>query len=132
MKLDQAVASRLENRVLADYRAVAGKVLMASVVSGYLGDTDDSGCFKFDPPLAVRVDAGMDAQPQHGLFHWNDEWLDPYWDVTIIGTHPDLPPEGLRSAWIDGTSYNAETGECERYRWRFETFREKVRRLLGV
>lgn len=124
-----ATEQELEERALADWKAVRGKVLLVHELTGYVGDTDEqTDCF-FDPPIAVRVDT--QHRPED-LNHWNDEHLDPYWDVEVVDTtHPQLLPEGLRSAYMFGISYNAQTLEVDHGRWRVETIRDWWKRKRG-
>ena len=115
----EETAMKLEEKVIAEHAAAVGKVLLAHCVTGYIGDTDEQIDAWFDPPIRVRVEPML---PEQGLLNWTDEeWLDPYWDVEVIDTtHPNLPPVGLRSCWVYGTSYNAATGEIqESHEWRF-------------
>ena len=84
----------LEEVALTEYNEQLGKLLEVNYICGYTGN--DSGDWMCDPPIIVR----LDATDRSSILHWNDEWLDPYWDVTLIsGT---LPVEGIRSLWIDG------------------------------
>ncbi len=100
-----------EELVLREHAGHAGKILLVSRLTAYLGDTDDQGEFSFDPPIRVRVEPEADKT---AITHQVDDWIDPYWDVEIVETnHPQLPKEGLRSAWIFGPSINVKTGERE-------------------
>lgn len=106
-----------------DYQAHKGKIILANVVSGYLGDDGcDSGDYYFNPPIAVRIVRQDIADCQRN--HWtDDQHLDPYWDVDIIDLeHPQLPKEGLRSTWIFGISYP----EDSRSEWVVETRWQRV------
>ena len=97
---------------LDDYRRVAGRVLQARSITGYIDDNSvDIDVPHDQPPLRVLV-LPMD---QSGILHWNDEWLDPYWDVDLVEPHPSIP-EGFRTGWLHGTSYNVKTGAVQRDR----------------
>ena len=99
----------LERLALADFAKAQGNLFNVDWVYGYVGD--DSHDVRCDPPAVVRIDpTGQDS-----ILHWCDEWLDPYWDVTILDS-VGQPLEngtlaGLRSTWIHGPSYNLKTGE---------------------
>jgi len=93
-----------ERLALADYRAVAGKIIEVQMISGY-NDRDDSVDVD-DVPMLVRVDPGM--QPHSGILHWCDDFLDPYWNVTAIREYSEL--KGLRSFWTYGKSYRIADG----------------------
>ena len=95
----------LEAKVLADHETFKGKVILAKVVSGYRGE--DSVEVYVDPPVRCRVE----PMAKNDICHWNDEWLDPYWDIEVLEDRPEL--RGLRSTWTFGRSYNGETGEGE-------------------
>jgi hypothetical protein len=111
-----------ENIACQDHRDAVGSVILVDYLTAYRGDTDNQDAYHFDPPLAVRV---LPAEPGD-LAHWVDEWLDPYWDVEVVDrSHPQLPPEGLRGAYVYGTSYNGVTGDEQGGPVRFETFAER-------
>ena len=85
---------------LEEYRQSIGKLFRCGYLCGYNGhDSDDVAC-----DVIVRV-AYTDLQ---SIIHWNNEWLDPYWDVELVHVISGKPPEG--SYWIDGPSHNMLTG----------------------
>lgn len=88
----------LEATAKAHHAAHLGKILLCREVTGY-NDKDDSVDVICDPPARMRVCSAMAGD----LEHWNDNWLDPYWDVTPVEPHPAL--DGIRSLWVFGTSY---------------------------
>jgi hypothetical protein len=95
----------IERRALDAYKAVVGKVLRVQWVSGYTGsDSQD-----YHGEVIVRVD---ETDPQ-SICHWNGEWLDPYWDVTVLAWDGDGSVFPLRSCWMHGHSYNSQTGESQ-------------------
>lgn len=104
---NKRLGGEAEKRALADYEAVAGRIIVTSEGSGVTGynERGDSvevyGCFH------VRVDKGM--KPDSGLTHWCDEHLDPYWDVTPVKDYPEL--RGLDSFWTFGRSYEIRDGK---------------------
>lgn len=121
-----------EQKVLEDYRAVSGKVILVRDLTAFIGDTCDQRDFCFDPPIAVRVEKRMDIDPRSsGLLRWADkDWIDPYWDIEIVDTDRiDIPPEGLRGCYMFGTSYNIKTGECESTDWTVQKTPSLMKRL---
>ena len=124
----QLAVQDLQEKVLKDYRQVAGKVIYVDFLMGY-NDEDDQIDVGFDPPIAVRVEPGQDKHPEQGLFHHNPPFFDPYWDVEIVDlSHPDIPKDGLRSCFMHGHSYGIK-GEVEPTRFRVETKWEGFVRL---
>jgi hypothetical protein len=97
------VQEKLEERALADYQEVKGKLVQISQIYGYLDDEDWEG--PVDSTVIVRVT----DTPENEIRRWRDDWLDPIYDVEIVtsGTLPD----GLRSCWIHGKSYNLSGAE---------------------
>jgi hypothetical protein len=94
-----------ESISIADHTARVGKTVLTWKLNGYRDY--DSVHFDFDAPVLVRVlptDKGS-------LTHWNDEWLDPYWEVEVIGEIPE-EARGCSSYYLYGLSYNSETGAC--------------------
>lgn len=108
-----------EKSVVADHKAHEGKILLASMLTGYIGNTDYQIDLAFNKPVRVRVEPAIESD----LIRVQDDWLDPVWNVTILDKdHPELPKEGLRSCWLHGTSYNYENGDIEPTReWVLET-----------
>lgn len=99
-----------EKSVLADHENYVGKVILATMLSGYLGETDDSVDLVFKNPIRVLVGPALRTD----LVRIQDDWLDPVWNVAILDEHhPELPVEGLRSCWLHGTSYNWTNGDIE-------------------
>lgn len=89
-----------EARARVDYSRHLGRELLVQVVYGYRGD-DSVDCFPVrGGELRVRVAPTSDGD----LCHWNDEWLDPYWNVEVLSTE-DPGVAGARSFWIFGPSY---------------------------
>ena len=103
MRIPKAERERLELLALQQYMDAVDTVIEAECVIGYRDhDSVEVYCW---PPAKVRVVATTDIE--HDIYHWNDNYLDPYWDVELVEPHPQL--EGLRSLWIDGPSHIAET-----------------------
>ena len=90
-----------EKFALKHYSEHVGKFLLVDYVLGYVNDdTVDVAC---DPPVVVQVQ----QTGEHSVLHWNDEWLDPYWDAVVVQGDAG----GLTSVYIDGPSINTKTGE---------------------
>lgn len=79
-----------------------GRVIQVRYVNCYVDDEQDD--LYFDPPVPFLVDIRG-----HALNHWNMDHLDPYWDVTPIGSDPQLPA-GASSFWTDGPTIEVTAG----------------------
>lgn len=96
-ELYQRYGQDAEGKALADYRAALGTIITVKMITGY-NDSDDS----------IDID-GIDARvrvvetPEDDLYHWVDEYLDPYWNVELV--EPIAEVAGLRSLWTFGPSY---------------------------
>jgi hypothetical protein len=89
-----------------DHKRVVGKVVGFKTLMAYneRGDSVDIVMSKGEPFLMV-VEAGIKGDLQI----WNDDWLDPYWDLRPATPRPEL--DGLRSFWGHGPSYNWRQGD---------------------
>ena len=96
---------QMEAVALREYEAALGTVVETDWVYGYRGDSDHTVEISFDPPVKVRVV----KTDQQSIAHWNDRYLDPYWDVEVFESRPEL--EGIRSLWIDGPSHEYRAAE---------------------
>lgn len=95
----------VEARALFDYNQVLGKTVLVSAISGFVGN--DSVDINLDPPAKVRVEKTNEASVKR----WNDDWCDPYWEVTLAEPHPQLGD--VRSLWISGTCYHVDGRKSE-------------------
>ena len=112
-----------ELRAMDDYDKVKGRVILASRLTGCIGDSCCASVHSFDPPIAVRVVEGRVTMC------WCGNWLDTCWDVTIVDTlHPQLPAGGLQACYVYGTSYHNRSGAVGDSHWRLETCGERWRR----
>lgn len=116
--VELATVIGMESRAVADYRAAAGKVFWTHVVTGYGAwpeSPDDSDTFRLDKPILVRVSATLmdHRSSREDVLHWNDEWLDPIWEVDILSGLPShMVGMYGRFTFVDGLfSYNRLTGE---------------------
>jgi len=101
--------AEIEQQVLEEYHNVAGKVVLISEVECYDED-GDSVTVTCDPPAVARIDV-LSTIDGNNLLHWMDnEWLDPYLDVTILEPHPAFAD--VRPSWTFGTC-RSSTGEVE-------------------
>ena len=99
-------ATDLEANAMADYQDYLGKVVTVDRLQCYLhDDSKDLDCGGV--PFVVRVTPTQDED----IKHWNDEYLDPYWNVEVVEPHPALP-EGFTSPWIDGPTYELFLGSA--------------------
>ena len=92
--------AELEQQAINDYENYAEKAILLSCVEGYIGD--DSISIQLDPPAIAVVDNNSNNRSLiDNLHHWtNDEHLDPYYDVTVVGNDSRLA--GIRSTWTWG------------------------------
>lgn len=90
----------LESLVLNDYNQILGKEILCTSVHCYVGV--DCIEISFPQPLKFKVTETVESD----LFHWNDEWIDPYWNVEPIDNIPEVGEEKPRSFWVYGVSYN--------------------------
>lgn len=93
------ITNSLEIKAQRDFDAHKGRILLVNVVTGY-NSADDSVDILLNPPARMRVCLKINNED---LQHWVDNWLDPYWDVDLIGEHPALAD--IRSMWVYGPSY---------------------------
>lgn len=100
----------LEDVALEDNQAAVGKTILVSVVSCFIGS--DSTELHFDPPKRFRV---VETESRDVL-HWNDQWLDPYWNVEPI----DDVQKDARSFWVYGPSYCTNGDTAPSTEWSFE------------
>lgn len=102
-KIEPAYA--VESKALADYDHLLGRVVLTTKISGYVGS--DSVSLNLSTPAKVQIT----ATDQASLLHWNDDWCDPYWNVTLVEPHVEL--DGVRSLWMDGHSYHINGKQSE-------------------
>lgn len=110
----------LEGEALKDYQNVLGKVIYVNHVNG-LNEQDISVYMAFAAPIPVRVEESQD------LFNWNDGWLDPYWNVSLVTDVPRL--RGVRSFYVYGISYYKNTNNSYG-KIVFESWAKKIKRTI--
>lgn len=110
----------LEQRALTDFKQHRHKILLVSTVTGY-DQHDHQVVITCDPPARVRL------YPTPGLLHWNDDWLDPYWDLKLVSPHPALI--GITSLSTFGLSYctDGRTGLYSEWTVEKTTFAQAIR-----
>lgn len=91
----------------ADLEAALGKTMLVTVLTGYSDKNDDSCEFYLKTPAKCRV---LESS-RKSLDHWNDGWLDPYWDLELIEPHAEL--SGHRSLWTFGSACYHMDGRIE-------------------
>lgn len=115
----------LQQQAWDEYHAHAGKIILVNHAVYYNGHGDQLER-DFNPPIRVRVDKGAQACD---IVRWNDEWLDPAWNIT-----PLKPIPGLNNPWILATARNLN-GETEQG-WFNQPERKgilaRIRSLVGV
>lgn len=120
---EMGLRARLEASAMAEFRAAVGTVRETRCLMGMNGM--DSVEVYADgrviggmgtvrppwpnmPPFKVRVVETPDSE----IRHWNDNHLDPYWNVVLVDPHPAIPAGiNLETLWIDGPSSSYEI-EC--------------------
>jgi hypothetical protein len=98
--------SEILTMAMLDFAKVTGKKIKTTYLMAYFGNEQRE--IHFNPPLEILIDPNTDVQ---SLTHMNDEFLDPYYDITWHAPHPDL--EGATSLYLDGISRNTLTGISE-------------------
>lgn len=91
-----------EDEALADYEAALGTEIQVAEITGYRDDR--SVDVRLDRPIRVRV---TQSSFQHDVLHWNDDFLDPIWNVELVDRPREL--EGLSNFWVFGPSYRVVT-----------------------
>lgn len=100
--IDDGRRANYEQLAMADYDYARGRFYRVRALTGYRGnDSHDIDC-----DAVVYID----NTAEEAVLHSVDEWIDPYWDVTVVDGMPDPP---LRSCWINGKSWNVKTGAVE-------------------
>ncbi|MDU8351155.1 hypothetical protein RYA05_04500 [Pseudomonas syringae pv. actinidiae] len=99
----------LEQYAYSDHKQMIGKVIMTSYIGGFVDN--DSVVLSLSHPATVIVL----PKPGNQLIHWNDDWLDPSWDVALAVPHPEL--EGVRSLVIDAKGYHIDGVQTSGVSW---------------
>jgi hypothetical protein len=106
--VNQGLAKRLQEKVLADFKKVAGRVIILPAgqdVQGYWKNHDDaSQTVRLETPAVVKVDELKD--PPSNLFNWAYDCIDPVWDITPAERHPQL--NDMTSLWLEAKSYSTD------------------------
>jgi len=86
-----------ESRAVAEAELYEGRFLLVVEMTGYLLDVHDYCEIQGEALVRVRT-----SHRVNDIQHWNDEHLDPYWDVEVID-HPRKA--NIEHAWIYGRTY---------------------------
>jgi hypothetical protein len=104
MSATNMTKAEIETLAIQDYEKVLNTVITVKLLTGYKDDNQHD----FDgKEYQVRVVKTEESD----ILHWNDKWLDPYWNVEIVGEYPELV--GFRSFWTYGTSYREDLRPSE-------------------
>jgi hypothetical protein len=108
-KKDSKTKAQLLAQARSDFEAVRGKTLLVMVVGGFAdSDHSDSVELYLATPAKCRVTGTAESNM---IDHWNDEWLDPYWDLELIEPHPELV--GYHGFWTFGKNSYSLSGEIQ-------------------
>lgn len=104
-------ATQAEAETLADsdHASVVGRRLKVKSVYAYW----DAGEGDITAPEGRHFLVRITKTERSAIHHWNDDFIDPYWDVVILEGH-DLLPVGSRNPWIDGRSWEVAKPEKAR------------------
>jgi hypothetical protein len=93
-----------EAQALLDFDQAKGQIIEVETVTGYVGNSHDQTdrTAPNSVPFRVRV---IDTSPEE-VKHWNDDWLDPYWNVEPAEGETRLAD--LRSIYTFGHSYRTQ------------------------
>jgi hypothetical protein len=103
--------AEINAKVLADYRELAGKVVLVSEVECY-DERSASVTAVCDPPVVARIRPySGDAKVREEVTRWTDaRHCDPMYDLEILEPHPALAR--LRPSWVYGTCRSVD-GDVE-------------------
>lgn len=118
----------LEQIAWREYRAVEGKVVLVTWLTGY-DENDNSRDVHFGRPLRVRVDRNANSDD---ICRWMDnDHLDPVWDLELVDQDEPILA-GMRSFWLYATSRSL-SGKVEKSDVvAVETPMARVARILGI
>lgn len=103
--------SAAEVLAFKDYNEIVGKIIFPNWVMAYT-ELDNTFDFNLNGKIPFRV---SENQMPTDIAHWNDCWLDPYWDLqevhpgetlAYLKTVSKFPPKQVRSFWTHGFSYH--------------------------
>ena len=94
----------VETQCLADYEAVAGKIVLATEIECYADMDSASVTVECDPPAPVRVlKMGERTVSDHVTRWMGDDVCDPIYRISLVDPD-DSRFNGLRASWIYGVS----------------------------
>lgn len=88
----------LKGQVLAEYRALLGRVVEVNVVSGFVGE-EQLVAYELSSPALVQV---VDTPEDELLAMVEEGWIDPTYRVRLAAPHEELA--AVSSLYICGTS----------------------------
>lgn len=92
----------IEKKVLADFEALVGKVVLVGVVQGYRDERSEEIVLR--APVFARIQPYDDRGLREDVLRWMDhDVIDPVYDIEVLSKHPDL--EGLSSTFVYGKTY---------------------------
>lgn len=103
--LPVATSAEAVARARRDYLGVVGQTVYPRWLFGYQGDSNVVSELDVGFKVGVRVRQTSDQD----IARFCDEFCDPYWDVEVVDDPHGLAPN-LRTAWIDGISYETPRG----------------------
>ncbi len=98
--IDVATAADAERLARQAHAGAVGTIIRVGYVMGY----QDDGSHEFYAPAGETIAVRVMPTDDQSLTHWNDEFLDPYWDVELVD-RPEFIPAGADNFWIDGPSF---------------------------
>jgi hypothetical protein len=96
----------LETHALLDYNLNFGKTMRVDQIDGLDRRQISTTIFA---PVGKSFLVRLIETNQTDLFHWNDDFIDPYWNIEVIdacGLDSEMP----EYPWIFGPSYEANPG----------------------
>lgn len=102
-----ATREEIQKWALEDHAQMVGKTIFVRQFTAYY--MDGSVDFSLEEPVKAK----MLPTPEMDILHWNDDWLDPYWDLEILEIpkkmlvdHPKLA--NITSPYMFGDSYSLD------------------------
>lgn len=95
----------IEQKALADFEALVGKVVLVGVVQGYRDERSEE--ISLAAPVFARILPYDERGLREDVVRWMDhDVIDPVYDIEVLSKHPDI--EGLSSTFVYGKTYFAD------------------------